>query len=191
MNIKKVLCGLLTAAAVFSFTGCLEEDVSAGTNTQKNVSDTMEVTNKLTGNQKTPTDIDYSLERYNLIKRAYWVNGQRQKADAVPCSVERPIGYIVLFSDSGAILGTYTVDGKITSLNSYLSPDSEYYEYNYGGNREVFNDWLADVDGSYGTNVDGVFWFTTDGHYMEWSGKYLYSDIPFEVEEPVLVVKEA
>lgn len=104
MNIKKALCGLMTAAAVFSFTGCLEEDVSAGTNTKKNVTDTMEVTNKLTGNQKTPTDIDYSLERYNLIKRAYWVNGQRQKADAVPCSVERPIGYIVLFSDSGAIL---------------------------------------------------------------------------------------
>lgn len=55
----------------------------------------------------------------------------------------------------------------------------------------MFNDWLADVDGSYGVNVDGVFWFTVDGHYMEWSGKYLYSDIPFEVTEPVLVVKEA
>lgn len=191
MNIKKALCGLMTAATIFCFTGCLEEDTNAGTNTKKNVSDTMEVTNKLTGNQKTPTDIDYSLERYNLIKRAYWVNGQRQKADAVPCSVERPIGYIVLFSDSGAILGTYTVDGKITSLNSYLSPDSEYYEYVYGGTSDRYNDWLADVDGSYGTNVDGVFWFTTDGHYMEWSGKYLYSDIPFEVTEPVLVVKEA
>lgn len=191
MDIKKILCGLMTAATIFCFTGCLEEDTNAGTNTKKNVSDTMEVTNKLTGNQKTPTDIDYSLERYNLIKRAYWVNGQRQKADAVPCSVERPIGYIVLFSDSGAILGTYTVDGKITSLNSYLSPDSEYYEYVYGGTSDRYNDWLADVDGSYGTNVDGVFWFTTDGHYMEWSGKYLYSDIPFEVTEPVLVVKEA
>lgn len=189
MNIKKALCGLMTVATIFCFTGCLEEDTNAGSNTKKNVSDTMEVTNKLTGNQKTPTDIDYSLERYNLIKRAYWVNGQHQKADAVPCSVERPIGYIVLFSDSGAILGTYTVDGKITSLNSYLSPDSEYYEYVYGGTNDRYNDWLADVDGSYGTNVDGVFWFTTDGHYMEWSGKYLYSDIPFEVTEPVLIVK--
>lgn len=190
MKLKKILCGLAVATMIFSCAGC-EVDVDAGSNTKQNVADTMDVTNKLTGNQKTPTDIDYSLERYNLIKRAYWVNGQRQKADAVPCPVERPIGYIVLFGDTGAILGTYTVDGKITSLNSYLSPDSEYYEYNYGGSRETFNDWLADVDGSYGVNVDGVFWFTVDGHYMEWTGNYLYSDIPFEVEEPVLVVKEA
>ena len=28
-------------------------------------------------NQPVPTDIDYSLERYNVIRRAYWVNGQR------------------------------------------------------------------------------------------------------------------
>lgn len=189
MNVKKLLCGLLTAVAVFSFTGC--NDIPADSNTKKNVTDTMEVTNKLTGNQKTPTDIDYSLERFNLIKRAYWVNGQRQKADAVPCPVDRPIGYIVLFSESGAILGTYTVDGKITSLNSYLSPDSEHFEIVYNGTAYSYNnEWLADVDGSYGVNVDGVFWFTVDGHYMEWSGKYLYSDIPFEVKEPVLVIKE-
>lgn len=189
MSMKKFLCGLLTAVAVFSFTGC--ENVSSESNTKKNVNDTMEVTNKLTGNQKTPTDIDYSLERFNLIKRAYWVNGQRQKADAVPCPVDRPIGYIVLFSESGAILGTYTVDGKITSLNSYLSPDSEHFEMVYNGTACLYNnEWLADVDGSYGVNVDGVFWFTVDGHYMEWSGKYLYSDIPFEVKEPVLVIKE-
>ena len=187
MNIKKILCGLAVATMVFYFTGCLEDD--SDTSRRANVSDTITITDRLTDKQKTPTDIDYSLERYNLIKRAYWVNGQRQKADAVPCSVERPIGYIVLFSDSGAILGTYTVDGKVSSLNSYLSPDSEYYEYCYGGSHSTQNEWLADVDGSCGVNVDGIFWFTTDGHYMEGSGKYLYSDIPFEVTEPVLVVK--
>lgn len=36
---------------------------------------TKQVTKDLQNNQPTPTDIDYSLERYNLIRRAYWVNG--------------------------------------------------------------------------------------------------------------------
>ena len=56
----------------------------------------------LSYNQATPTDIDYSLERYNLIKRAYWVNGQREKAMTLPCPVERPLGYILSCSPKTA-----------------------------------------------------------------------------------------
>ena len=28
-----------------------------------------------------------------------------------------------------------------------------------------------------GSNDDGIFFFTTDGKYIEWNGTYLYSDI--------------
>lgn len=28
--------------------------------------------------------------------------------------------------------------------------------------------------------------FTPDGKYIEWNGNYLYSDIPFVVESPIL-----
>jgi hypothetical protein len=75
-------------------------------------------------------------------------------------------------------------------LNSYLTPDSEYCEIVYGGAWTEYNEWLADVDGSYGTNDNGIFFFTTDGKYIEWTGTYLYSDIPFIVEDPVLKVSE-
>lgn len=146
--------------------------------------------NKLQSNQPTPTDIDYSLERYNLIRRAYWVNGQREKANALPCAVEKPLGYIVLFTESGAVVGSFVVDGKVSSLNSFLTPDSEHYEldgsYSTDGNGR--NDWLADVDGSYGENDAGIFFFTPDGKYLEWTGTYLYSDIPFTVDDPVIKV---
>lgn len=165
------LTGLLL---ILCLGGC---DTSA---TTQNKQDTKKATENILQNQPTPTDIDYSLERFNLTKRAYWVNGQREKAMAVPCEVDRPIGYIALIADSGAIIYTSTVDGKVSSLNSYLSPDSDWYSCS------STSSWLADVDGSYGTNVDGVFWFTVDGDYMEWNGKYLYSDIPFHVEDPVL-----
>lgn len=126
-----------------------------------------------------------------MIKRAYWVNGQREKAMALPSAVDRPLGYIVLFTDAGAPVGRFVVDGKVSSLNSYLTPDSLYYEvagdYINDSNANE-NEWLADVDGSYGSNDAGIFFFTTDGKYLEWSGTYLYSDIPFEVANPVLTV---
>lgn len=127
--------------------------------------------------------IDVAAERYNLIRRAYWVNGQREKAISLPCEIERPLGYIVLFTEGGGVVGHYIVDGKVTSLNSYLTPDSEWYE-----NGEYRNNWLADVDGSYGENDQGIFFFTPDGKYIEWTGIYLYSDIPFEVTTPTIVI---
>lgn len=138
--------------------------------------------------QKTPTDIRFSLERYNLIRRAYWVNGMREKALSMPCKVNNPIGYIVLVTGSGSVLGTFVVDGKLSSLKSYLTPISEYYEQNGGQSTLHYNKWLSDVDGCYGDNDAGVFFFTPDGKYIEWKGAYLYSDIPFTVEAPILKV---
>lgn len=148
---------------------------------RQDTANTIRNANKLQENQPTPTDIDYSLERYNLMRRTYWVNGQREKANSLPCEIEKPLGYIVLFSGN-VVVGNFVVDGKVSSLNSFLTPDSEYYERNGSYN----NNWLADVDGSYGENDNGIFFFTPDGKYIEWNGNYLYSDIPFVVESPIL-----
>lgn len=148
---------------------------------RQDTANTIRNANKLQENQPTPTDIDYSLERYNLMRRTYWVNGQREKANSLPCEIEKPLGYIVLFSGN-IVVGNFVVDGKVSSLNSFLTPDSEYYERNSSYN----NNWLADVDGSYGENDNGIFFFTPDGKYIEWNGNYLYSDIPFVVESPIL-----
>ena len=165
------------------FVGCAEKDHSS-TDSDR----TLAVADKLQNSQPTPTDINYSLERYNLIRRAYWVNGQREKANTLPCSVEKPLGYVVLITESGAILGSFVVDGKVSSLNSYLTPDSEYYEIATGSTVTHYNDWLADIDGSYGSNDNGIFFFTPDGKYIEWTGTYLYSDIPFVVDTPIIQI---
>lgn len=165
-------------------TGC---DYEEG-NTKKDIENTLNIGNKLVENQATPTDIDYSLERYNLIKRAYWVNGMRDKARALPTPIaDMPLGYIVLLTESGSVVGRFVVDGKVSSLNSFLTPDSEYYEKS-GGEYSSRNNWLPDVDGSYGSNDTGIFFFTTDGKYIEWTGTYLYSDIPFVVDNPIVKV---
>lgn len=184
---KKLLAIILCVVAAVSLTACTA--VETGSYSDK--VNTMEVANRLQENQPTPTDIDYSLERYNLIRRAYWVNGQREKANMLPCEVEKPLGYIVLFTDNGAVVGSFVVDGKVSSLNSFLTPDSEYYEYNSGATYTCYNDWVADIDGSYGENDNGIFFFTPDGKYIEWTGTYLYSDIPFVVDDPVVKVGNA
>lgn len=179
MKKKKTIVLLLTICLmVLALVGCTDD---------ANYNDkhaTLMVGNKLAEAQPTPTDIEYSLERYNLIRRDYWVNGMEEKAKTLECPVEKPLGYIVLMLEGVGIVDTYVVDGKISSLNSYLTPDSEYYSYGSGAVR-----WLPDIDGSYGENDGGIFFFTVDGHYKEWNGHYLYSDTPMHVDNPIIRVE--
>ncbi len=188
---KKIIITMVLAITIIGtviFTGC--DVVSATNGTKADVQNTQSVAANLQERQPTPSDIDYSLERYNLIRRAYWVNGQREKANTLVCEVEKPLGYIVLVTESGAVINKFVVDGKVSSLNSYLTPDSEHYEQDMDRAMLEDNDWLADVDGSYGENDNGIFFFTPDGKYVEWTGTYLYSDIPFEVENPTITYTE-
>ena len=172
---------ILTMGLVMIIIGVLILSGCEVSGERQDINNTSWVANALQLRQPTPTDIDYSLERYNLIRRAYWVNGQREKANTLICEVDKPLGYIILFTDNGAVVNRFVVDGKVSSLNSYLTPDSEKYA---AGERSV--NWLADVDGSYGENDTGIFFFTPDGKYIEWTGTYLYSDIPFEIDSPVV-----
>ena len=181
LKFAAIIAALVILAVVM--TGCSLDAVTETTGAKGDVVKQQAIADNLADRQKTPTDINYSLERYNLIRRAYWVNGQREKANTLICEIEKPLGYIVLFAGN-AVVGRFVVDGKVSSLNSYLTPDSEYYEITGEYNHVV--KWLADVDGTYGENDNGIFFFTPDGKYVEWTGEYLYSDIPFTVENPTV-----
>lgn len=183
---KKIISILLLVAITLCMLAGCDSDYQEQTS---DVEKQHSITKELQQSQPTPTDIDYSLERYNLIRRAYWVNGQREKALSLPCPVEKPLGYVVLMLEGVGVVGNYVIDGKVSSLNSFLTPDSEYYEYSAGETSKK-NNWLADVDGSYGENDNGIFFFTTDGKYIEWTGTYIYSDIPYIVDDPILKVQE-
>lgn len=171
--------------------GCDSTAYAVSYDTQDDISAQMNVTSNLAASQSTPTDIDYSLERYNLIRRAYWVNGQREKANTLICGIEKPLGYIVLFSGNTTV-GSFVVDGKVSSLNSFLTPGAVDDTYGNGSaGYTTITTEMADVDGSYGENDSGIFFFTPDGKYIEWTGSYLYSDIPFEVADPVVTYEVA
>lgn len=122
---KKIFVWLLALVTVLALVGCeVDGSGSKADGSKEDISRTKEAANELQANQPTPTDIEYSLERYNLIRRAYWVNGQREKADALPCEVAKPLGYVVLLTEGGSVVGRFTVDGKVSSLNSFLTPGS-------------------------------------------------------------------
>lgn len=185
-KVKIIAILAMFVCCVFIFSGCDSKGNSItygkAAGTIEDSRSQAELAGILAENQKTPTDIDYSLERYNLIRRTYWVNGQREKANTIICPIEKPLGYIVLFAGN-TVAGKFVVDGKVSSLNSFLTPSNVDTYYGSGG---VITTEMADVDGSYGENDDGIFFFTPNGNYIEWTGEYLYSDIPFEVDNPVV-----
>ena len=177
---KIVMVVLIFTILVISLTAC------EATGSDQDIVSTREVANNLAISQPTPTDINFSLERYNLMRRAYWVNGQREKANSIICEVPKPFGYIILFAGNAPV-SRFIVDGKVSSLNSFLTPNT-YDEYVTSGGVKTIE--LSDVDGSYGENDNGIFFFTVDGNYVEWTGEYLYSDIPIEIDNPIVSYKE-
>jgi len=117
-----------------------------------------------------PPRVQWSLERDNLIKRLnLWNNPNK-------------ISYIYLLSDAGSIIGYFPIKGKVSSVNSKLTTTSQlvYADASYEDNSSGVVE-SADIDGSYGTNGDSVFFYLTDGTYMEWNGKYFLSDRPVKL----------
>lgn len=180
---KIVMVVLIFIILVVSLTAC---EATTTTGSGQDIVLTRGVADKLAMSQATPTDIDFSLERYNLMRRAYWVNGQREKANSIICEVPKPFGYIILFAGNAPV-SRFIVDGKVSSLNSFLTPSAYDDYYAKGG---VLTIEMPDVDGSYGENDNGIFFFTVDGNYVEWTGEYLYSDIPIEIDNPIVSYKE-
>ena len=85
----------------------------------------------------------------------------------------------------------YTVKGKVSSLNSYLTPldkvlDDPHGSYDAGS--VVVS--APDIDGAYGENADGIFFFTTEGAYVEWQGDYMVSDQPLKLTTQPELVRE-
>lgn len=127
--------------------------------------------------------ITNSLERANVSKRAQIFN------------IPDKISYVYLVS-FGKVMAFYTAKGKISSLQSYMVPTEKLV--NYSGNPcsrgtltgECNVVAAPDIDGTYGENVEGIFFFTTEGAYVEWKGEYMVSDQPLKLSTPAALIRE-
>lgn len=73
------------------------------------------------------------------------------------------IGWIYIFSSTGVLIAEEPVLNKLTSLNTYITPMEEIK----GTKGSPITVSAPDLDGTYGTNAEGVFWFDPDGIYQE------------------------
>ena len=132
-------------------------------------------------------DLQTSSERKNVARRAELFNN------------EDKISYIYLVS-YGKVMAFYTVKGKVSSLQSYMSPVEQLVDYQ---GRKCDSSWdnacntsssyivsAPDIDGTYGENVEGIFFFTTEGAYVEWKGEYMMSDQPLKLSTQPELVRE-
>jgi len=92
--------------------------------------------------------------------------------------------YVYLIS-YGNIIGYYVTDGKPASTGSLLTPEYKpQFSSSNGGQVQ-----LPDIDGCYGTNNQGIRFFTASGIAVEWAGdgaSYLYGDAPLQISVPLL-----
>lgn len=125
--------------------------------------------------------METSEERKNLVRRLETFNS------------ENKVSYIYLVS-FGKIMAFYTLKGKVSSVNSMLTTteqviDKSGRQCSYGSG-DCFVVSSPDIDGSYGSNGDAIFFFTTDGTYVEWRGDYLLADQPLKLTQPAELVRE-
>lgn len=116
-----------------------------------------------------PVQLDWSLERDQINRRTLLWNDKNK------------VSYIYLFNKD-ALIGFYAVKGKVSSVNSSITSPNMVYN---GATLDSPSE-----DGSYGTNGDAVFFFLTDGTYMEWNGTYLLVDKPMKLGVKPLIYEE-
>jgi hypothetical protein len=139
------------------------------------LSDTQE---KLIKSNPTPV-ITESLERKNIAKRVELFN----KSDK--------ISYIYLVS-YWKVMAFYPIKWKVSSVSSYLTPQEKLVSHNWKECDYMWN-WSAwytidcisvqapDIDWSYWTNWDWIFFFTTEWVYVEWKWEYMLVDQPLKL----------
>lgn len=185
---KKITYVLVGIVAVLSFISFIPRGIIRAGDPTSNPTNEIKVSADVQQNliQAVPVpQLQNSLERENVKKRAELFNTPDK------------ISYIY-FVSYGKVMAFYTVKGKVSSLQSYMvTTDRLVY-----GNGETCNQKdnvdspdcyvvaAPDIDGTYGENVAGVFFFTTEGAYVEWKGDYMMSDQPLKLTTQPELVRE-
>ncbi len=182
---KKLMIALLLGMTVLS--GCDMSYTASPTPIKNEMQKANEIQNKIVNNVPIP-QLTNSVERNMVAERA--------KRFDVP----NKIGYVYLMS-FGKVLSFYPIKGKVASLRSYLvpvekmvaddgGPCTKEWRGSDGIALNCFQVEAPDIDGTYGENVQGIFFYTTEGQYVEWNGEYLYSEEPLKIATPVELTRQ-
>lgn len=123
-----------------------------------------------------PIKLEWSLERDNLNRRNLLWNDPNK------------VSYIYLWSEMGTCLGFFSIKGKVSSVNSKLTTSAQLVDEWYSSASGTVES--PAMDGSYGSNGDAIFFFTTNGIYVEHNGAYTLVDAPLTLNvEPMFTME--
>lgn len=171
---KRIVAALLLVFAC----GC-QGSIDTGTTTRAEMEQT-EANHERLVKAVPPPQLQTSLERSNLKRRLERFNN------------ETKVSYIYLVN-FGKVMAFYPMKGKVSSVNSKLTTQQQLILTGGGTEAGVWEYHVIEspaLDGSYGTNGDAVFFFTTDDTYIEWSGDYMLCDKPLKLSTPPELVLE-
>jgi hypothetical protein len=96
------------------------------------------------------------------------------------------IGFVLLMNEAGQPIMYTSVKGKITSGSKRLTEPDRSGSWGAGSNNVVRA--APSDEGTYGSSDAYVYFWTTEGQYIQWNGRFLYSDKPFRVKiEPIII----
>lgn len=101
-------------------------------------------------------------------------------------------GFVLLMNEAGQPIMYTGIKGKITSSGKRLTAPYRVTSNWDKGQSYGDKDLVAPSDeGTWGSSSPYIYFWTTTGQYIQWNGKYLYSDKPFrtKIEPLVIAVK--
>lgn len=102
------------------------------------------------------------------------------------------LGFITLMNAAGQPIAYYSVKGKITSGGKRLTKPVKLHHVDRGEFNGTALGPAPSDEGTWGSSSPYVYFWTTDGRYIQWSGDYLYSDQPYRLNvEPLVVALKA
>lgn len=179
---KKFLPLLVLPVALLTLSGC--SDATQAESSQLNSQKMLEETQKRLQESVPVPTINNSQTRKAIAERA-------KVFDA-----ENKVTYVYLIN-YGKVMAFYPVKGQVVSLRSYLTPVDKLINERQenctwsSSESPCFVITAPDIDGTYGENADGIFFFTADTNaYVEWKGDYMVSDQPLKLSQQPELIRE-
>jgi len=97
-------------------------------------------------------------------------------------------GFVLLMNEAGQPIMYTGVKGKITSSGKRLTAPTKVWGIKRGGYSGTQLGTAESDEGTWGSSSPYVYFWTTTGQYIQWNGKYLYSDKPFRTTIEPLVI---
>lgn len=201
MNIERKHLLLVAVVSMIALAGCagaedatdseVSEDIEGDVASEEAIGTTFWTEAGFTeSNQQTlvqaqpPVTFERSLERENLIRRYGHLNDADEEH------------HVYLVSEDAKVINYDVAQGKVSSVNSKLTNDKQIVRSNDclseaaadGDGSCYFAVESPQLDGSYGTNGNAIFYFTVGGEYVETNLDYIVSSQPKDIQTEVTLV---